>query len=284
MDADPRSFGAVGVELGDAIAGLAKNLKTDEISTIPLADAFRAYLARHLQGAVCAETASPKEGGRYMRQLVEDYLNGRVLAAAAAADVPPLMFDELKPKSVLGSAKFSVYSRQGRSREIMARYKALRFGTEEQQEENLKSRPRSDGMMPFLSESLRRTPEWEAEARQFLEDLIRWSKNHDEPEVDFFHQLCMQYAALLVIIPDGPLHDTVLQTYISYLKTSPMERESPPEWLIHVRRLFSITDATPDRLAHVRAEIRRSGSLTMSLYAELARLDAARDRVKLGGG
>ncbi len=63
-----------------------------------------------------------------------------------------------------------------------------------------------------------------------------------------------------------------------------MERESPPEWLIHVSQLFSITDATPERLDRVRAEVRRSGSLTMSLYAELARLDAARDRVKLGGG
>ncbi len=189
MDADPRSFGAVGVELGEAIAGLAKKIQLDEISTIPLADALRSYMVRHLEGALCAETASPKEGGRYMRQLVEDYLNQGLLTAAAAAEVPPLKFDELKPKSVLGSAKFSVYSRQGRSREIMARYKTLRFGTEEQQEENLKSRPRSDGMMPFLSESLRRTPEWEAEMRQFLEDLIRWSKNHDEPEVDFFHQL-----------------------------------------------------------------------------------------------
>ena len=275
MDADPRSFGAEGVELGESIVALAKKLQTYEIPSHPLADALRAYMARHLQGALCAETASPKEGGRSMRRLVEDYLNGGVLAGAPEAEAPRLKFDELKPKSVLGSAKFSVAWRMGRSREIMARYKTLRFGTEQQQEENLKNAPRSDGMMPFLSEQLRRTPEWEAEMRQFLEDLIRWSKNHDEPEVDFFHQLSSMYAALLVIIPEGPLHDAVLQTFISYLKTSPMERESPPEWLSHVSRLFSITDATPDHLARVRAEVRRSGSLTMSLYAELARLEMA---------
>ena len=59
-----------------------------------------------------------------------------------------------------------------------------------------------------------------------------------------------------------------------------MERESPPEWLSHVSRLFSITDATPDHLARVRAEVRRSGSLTMSLYAELARPDAASKATK----
>jgi hypothetical protein len=276
MDADPRSFGAVTVELGNALDGLSKKLQIDEISTVPLADAFRAYMARHLQGALCAETANPKGGGRYMRQVVDKFLNEGVIATAAAAEVPPLKFDELKPKSVLGSAKFSDYWRENRSREIMARFQELRFGTKEQQEEYSKLGPRRDRMAPFLPEPMRRAPEWEAAVRQFIEDLDHWSKNHDEPEIDFFHMMCFQYMALLETIPDGSLHDAVLRTYISYLKSSPMERESPPEWLIHVRRLFSITDATPDHLDRVRAEIRRSGSLTMSLYAELARLDALR--------
>lgn len=64
--------------------------------------------------------------------------------------------------------------------------------------------------------------------------------------------------------------------HIGFLKTSPMERESPPEWLVHVKRLFSITNARPGHLEHVRAEVRKNGSLAMGLYAELARLDARR--------
>lgn len=280
MDADPRSFGAVGIELGSAIVGLAKKLQADGISTIPLADAFRAYMARHLQGALCAETANLKGDGLFVRQLVEDYLNERLVPLAAAAEVSPLKLDELKPKSVLGGAKFSDYWQEGRSSEIMARYKELRFGTKEQQAEYEKLGPRPDRMARFLPEQMRRTPEWEAQAREFLEDLNRWSKNHDEPDVDFFHMMCFQYMALLDIIPDGPLHNTVLQNYISFLKTSPMERESPAEWLIHVRWLFGVTDATPEHLGRVRAEVRRSGSLTMSLYAELARLEAAKKTSK----
>ena len=131
-------------------------------------------------------------------------------------------------------------------------------------------------MMRFLPEELRRTPEWEAQARQFLDELDHWSKNHDEPEVDFFHQMCFQYAALLDIIPAGPLHENVFRTYLSFLKTSAMERESPPEWLIHVKRLFAVTDATPEHQERLRAEVRANGSLTMSLYAEMARLEAKR--------
>jgi hypothetical protein len=275
MDADPRSFGSVGAEFGRAIVELAKKLKADGISTIPLADAFRAYLTRHLQGTLCAESANPKDGGASARQLVENYLNDGLVSLAAAAEIPPLQFDELKPKSILGSAKFSDFWEDDRSRGIMARYKELRFGTKEQQDEYAKLGPRPDRMARFLPEQMRRTPEWETQAREFLEDLNRWSKNHDEPEVDFFHMMCFQHMALLDIIPDGPLYNTVLQNYIAFLKTSPLERESPPEWLLHVKRLFQITDASPDHLARVRAEVRRSGSLTMSLYAELARLDAA---------
>jgi hypothetical protein len=276
MSADPRSFGAETLGFGQAILGLSKSLRTDGISTIPLVDAFSTYLTRHLRGAVCAETADPSEGGLIMRQMVDKVLNDGLLAPSGATEIAPLRFEELKPASVEGRAKFSEYWREGRSREIMARYKALRFGTKEQQEEYNKRERRKDGMAHFLPDELRRTPEWETAARQFLNELDRWSKNHDEPEIDFFHQICTQYGALLDIIPSGRLHDTVLQTYVSFLKTSPLERESPPEWLFHLKRLFTITDATPERLQWVRDEVRKNGSLTMSVYAELDRLDAKR--------
>lgn len=278
LSADSRSFGAVTFGFGQAIVDLSKGLRAGGISTVPLVDAFHTYLSRHLQGTLCAETADAEEGGAYMRQMVETFLNDELLAPSGATEIAPLKFDALKPKSVAGRAKFSDYWQSGRSREIMAQYKALRFGTKEQQEEYNKRARRKDGMAHFLPEELRRTPEWEAQARAFLDELDRWSKNHDEPETDFFHQICLQYAGLLAIIPPDTLHETVLQTYISFLKTSPMERESPPEWLIHVKRLFTITDATPEHLAHMRTEVRKNGNLTMSLYADLAALDAKRGR------
>ncbi len=70
-----------------------------------------------------------------MRQMVEKFLNDGLLAPSGATDIAPLKFEELKPASVEGRAEFSDYWHAGRSREIMAQYKALRFGTKEQQEE-----------------------------------------------------------------------------------------------------------------------------------------------------
>jgi hypothetical protein len=276
MNADSRSFGAVTFGFGEAIMDLAKRLRAEGVSTVPLVDAFHTYLTRHLQGTACGETADPKEGGVSMRQMAETFFNDGLLMPSGATEVPPVKFDDLKPKDIAGRAKFSDYWQEGRGREIMAQYKALRFGTKQQQVEYNKRERRKDGMAHFLPEELRRKPEWAAQAREFLNELDRWSKNHDGLEVDFFHQMCLQYAALLDIIPPGPLHETVLQTYISFLKTSPMELENPPEWLIHVERLFGVTDATPEHLEHVRAEVRKNGNLAMSLYAELARLDAKR--------
>lgn len=278
VNADPRSFGAVTFGFAQAIVDLSKGLRASGISTVPLVDAIRAYLARHLQGTLCAEMADAETGGLRMRQMVETFLNDELLKPSGATEIAPLKFAELKPKSIEGSARFSDYWQSGRSREIMARHGALRFGTKEQQAEYNKRPRRKDGMAHFLPEELRRTPEWERQARAFLDELDTWSRNHDEPETDFFHQICLQYAGLLQIVPPGPLHETVLQTYISFLKTSPMERESPPEWLIHVQELFTITDATPEHLEHVRAEVQRNGNLTMSLYAQLAALETKKGR------
>ncbi len=274
MSVDPRSFASATYEFSQAVLGLSRSLRAGGISTVPLAAAAATYLTRHLRGEVCAETVDPKTGGAEMRRTVELVLNDGVLKPSGATDIAPLNFEELKPKSVAGRAKFSDYWQEGRSREIMAQYKRLRFGTREQQDEYNRRERRKDGMAHFLPEELRRTREWETQAREFLNELDRWTLHHDEPEIDFFHELCLQYSALLAIIPAGPLYDSVLQTYISFLKTSPMEREDPPEWLVHVKRLFTITDATPEQKEHVRAEVRKSGSLTMGLYAEIDRLEA----------
>lgn len=276
MSADARSFGAARFGFGQAVVDLSRVLRTEGMPTAALVDAVRAYLARHLRASACAETVDAKDGAIYMRQMVDRLFNQALLAPSGATAIAPLSFDELKPASVEGAATFSDFWRDGRSREIMARYKALRFGTVEQQQEYQKRERRKDGMTHFLPEEARKTPEWEAQAREFLNELERWRRDHDEPEADFFHEMCIQYAALLEITPPGVLHNTVLDTYVGFLKTSPMERESPPEWLIHVLPLFSITDASPDHLDRVRQAVRKSGGLTMGLYAELARLDSKR--------
>jgi hypothetical protein len=275
MEADPRSFGAVNFGFAQEVVNLSKTLQGAGLSTLPLADAFRTYLTKHLQGELCAETAG-LEGAAIMRQMAEKFFNGALLPTTGAKEMMPIAVGELEPRSVGERATMTDAWQDGRGREIMALYKALRFGTKEQQDEYNKREPRKDNMAHFLPEELRRTPAWEAQAWEFLNELDRWNKNHTEPEPDFFHQLSMQYSALMNIVPSGPLLDTVFQTYLAFLKSSPMQLESPPEWLVPVRGLFNLTDATPSHREWIRSEIRRNGNLTMSLYAGLAQFEPQR--------
>ncbi len=272
MDADPRSFGALTFALGQAVVNLSEHLHSGGGSTVSLAGAFRSHVTKHLQGVVCEETLDPKTLVK-----IEAYIDKTASSQAGAKETAPLVISELKPRSVDGHAVIIDSWRTGRSREIMAQYKSLRFGTKEQQDEYNKRERRKDGMSHFLPEDLRRTPAWEAKAWDFLNELDRWNKNHTEPEAHFFHQLSLQYGGLMDIVPPGPLLNTVFQAYISFLKSSPLERESPPEWLLHVQRLFVVTDASKEHQAWIREQIRKNGSLTMSLYAELARLNPSRN-------
>lgn len=183
--------------------------------------------------------------------------------------VEPIDIEKLKPESLGGAAEFETFWMNDRSRQIMANYKNLRFGTKEQQAEYNKRPPRQDGLAHFLPEETRRSPEWEARAREHMQDLDKWRRNHSDPETTFFHQMCFQYSAMLAIVPPGPLHQSVIEEYVAALKASPVERESPPEWLLHVARLLKSS-------AEAREEIRKNGSPAMSLYADLARLTANR--------
>ena len=263
MTADPRSA-ALDSGMGYALIELADGLRSEGISTLPLLDAFATYLTNHLRGPLCGEDVS-----RTNRKMVEGVYNTSMLAPAGAAEMQPLVYAELKPASVGGRAKFSVFW-QGTSARIMRQYRELRFGTEEQRAEYNKLPRRADGMARFLPDEIRRTPEWETKAREFLNELERWAKNHDDPPDDFFHSMCIMYGALMDIVPAGTLRESVLASYLTFLKSSPMELESPPEWLLHVKQLFRIyrcdTGAAgarphrrPDQRRHGDEPLRRAG-------------------------
>lgn len=268
MDAGPRAFEENAPGAGQSMMNLARLVAKQTRQTLPLPRAFRSYLVRHLSAPRCAEA-----GERYqqeaVKQLVEQTFNQQMVAEMKIDSVEPIDLEKVKPQSLGGPAEFEIFWTNDRSRQIMTNYKSLRFGTEEQQAEYKKRPPRPDGMVHFLPEELRRTPEWEARAREHMQDLDKWRRNHSDSETTFFHQMCFQYSAMLAIVPPGPLHQSVIQEYVAALKASPIERESPPEWLLHVGSLLKISPEAGE-------EIRKNGSPAMSLYADLARLTANR--------
>jgi hypothetical protein len=94
--------------------------------------------------------------------------------------VAPITSDETKPSSVGEAAKVYEFWSKPAARKVMADYKLLRFGTEEQQSLN-NARVRADGMDSFLTPEQRSTPEWQAAAQEFLSRLEEWKQDNNEP-------------------------------------------------------------------------------------------------------
>ena len=104
---------------------------------------------------------------------------------------------------------------------------------------------------------------WQIEAQDSLNQVQSWNKDHDETEENYFHEVCYIYHPLLELVPEGELLESVLESYIAFLKQSRVERENPPEWYFEVRRLLE-----PEREKVWRA-VQAKGDLVMSLYVEL---------------
>lgn len=139
----------------------------------------------------------------------------------------------------------------------------LRFGTPEQLEA-LKALPRrSDGVANYLTEEQRREPGWEVAVRDFLTDIERWEADQLETPLLYFHQRGYLYRFLVEMIPSGSLRRTVLLSFVSFVRQSPVRREDPPQWMVHVREILEMRDAGGPEL------LLQSGDPAMAAYVRL---------------
>lgn len=269
LNSDDRTFTATtGPGFIDELTAFADRCRRGGYPPQALIASFRAYLVRHLQAARCAESLKADTDGR----LVETF-NEKLVPMAGAGAVTPITDDEAKPVSLDGWAKVYEFWTQPAAKELMADYKLLRFGTDEQQAANNAKGRRPDGMTQFLTGEQRNTPEWQAAAQEFLSRLEAWKQDNDEPAESYFHEVCFMYSGLLDIAPPGSLREQVLHSYIDFLKNSEVEHGSPPEWYLEVSRLMKgATDATAGDVSHVRNEMRSRGDPVMILLVDVQRV------------
>jgi hypothetical protein len=271
LNSDDRTFTAA-TNSGpiNEVLTFADRCRQSGCSPHSLVASFRAYLVRHFQAARCAESLKPDPGGR----LAETF-NQTLVPLVGQGAVAPITADEMKPVSVGEAAKVYEFWSKPAARKVMADYKLLRFGTEEQQAVNSAKR-RSDSLTPFLTVEQRSTPEWQAAAQEFLSRLEQWKQDNDEPAESYFHEVCFMYAGLLDIAPSGSLREHVLHSYIDFLKNSEVEHGSPPEWHLEVSRLMNgATDATSGEISRVKNEMRARGDPVMILLVDVQRTLAA---------
>jgi len=274
MSADDRAFSSSTYPgLVEALVRLARDSETKGVSSFGLVDAFRAYYVRQMRGTRCEENVNPKETGLILQRTSESFNSDlRTIADPEGKQIRQIQTDELLPARVEGHATVYKFWFKRETQKLLTDLKHLRFGTPEQREANNKKERRPDGMAQFLTVEQRSTLSWQIEAREFLNEVESWNKDHDETEENYFHEVCFIYVPLLELVPPGELWDNVLESYINFLKQSAIKKESPPEWYFEVRRLLELQDAEPATQEKIRGAVKAKGDLVMSMYVDLDRL------------
>jgi hypothetical protein len=268
-----RSVRSTNLEQLEALVRLAQYSETKNISSFGLVDALRAYYVRNMRSARCDESVDPKETAPTLQRVAESFNSDlRMIADPEGKQIRPIQPDELQPAKVEGHATVYEFWYKPETERLLKDLKHLRFGTPEQQEANNKKGPMPDGRAQFLTVEQRSTLSWQIEAREYLNEVESWNKDHDETEENYFHEVCFIYVPLLELVPQGELWDNVLESYIRFLKQSEVEKESAPEWYFEFRWLLELEDAEPAAREKVQLTVKAKGDLVMSMYADLNRL------------
>src|SRR5262249_3073513 len=153
--------------------------------------------------------------------------------------------------------------------------KKLNFGTPEQLAANAK---RTGIPNETLTVEQRSTPEWNAQALAYLNQLENWSKDLQQSTLQAFYQKAYWYRIPLQLAPAGRTRDTLLKSYVTFLATSPARLESPPIWLQWVKEVVrgpvaSYAQRDNRDRAQWLDQVEGAGDKTIGLYVKLARLN-----------
>ncbi len=270
MPNDDRSFtAATKYSLMDAIYSLAETAQKSGLPTYGLISSLGEYFRGHLHTARCADTASK---GFYLvmeKALVGQFNTRFHNLSPDTKNIPLIAWEDVQPTSLDGKAEVYSYWEKAESRGLMAEYKQLRFGSPEEQSADQRPTAR-DSMAPYLGRAQRTREEWLDKANDFLEKLDEWDTS-SEPGTAAFHEKCLMYRALLEIVPKGSLRHEVFTEYLEFLRDSPVERDSPPEWAYHLRSLLKSRYEENDQSSFMQY-VTESGDATMQSFAGLLQM------------
>jgi len=227
--------------------------------------ALRSYLVRHARAERCRESESKTAEEEGLCLLLNRRIGqspaappkpeeGKPDAKAAMFDVaiPLISADDIKSEAFGDKASVVLYSdpNDGRVHEMRSVYSHLRFEDKEHG-----------------------SPQWNAEALEFLNKIEGWSKAFGQSNRELFFQKAQWYGALVYAAGDQKLRHIFLDNYVKFLAASPIERESPPEWFRRVNTLITAAHIG-DRTAWLD-QIQEAGDSTIVVYCRLERLKLA---------
>jgi hypothetical protein len=259
MAGDDRSFTATESTLGNQIEELVHACQRRSISTLPLLEAYRLFLVNHLGGARCADddlqrpitegTTMPLGGGYVEAQAagVIQFFNERL----QVSPLLPLTESEVTPSYVGGRAVGLEGCQDDGCKQAIGFHESL-----------LRDKNGS-----VLTDEQRRTPEWRARLRLFLETVSHsWKDPSGDVSLRVFTEKCENYARALELAPDPADKQLVARTWMDYVEQAVVARSIPAVWFLPIHQLLARGRLDPTGMEKVGEDLKRSDDPAIALY------------------
>ena len=247
ISSDDRSFlygaSAAGANI-QTLAGLCRRL---QISPVIVLEGYRQFLVNHLAGARCADDAKNMWVGSAAS--VASYFNEKL----AIPPLQPIDVSATAPDKTAGEAKGLAWCDDPECRATRDQYLNLVF--------------RENGQAHQTGE--REKIEWQAKAREFLTAMAAWTQSTGLTAVEHFREKIGLYNELLIIAPNGPTREFVLQSMLEFLIQNRLPADNRMEWILTVNQLAGRVGFDPAGWGDTADALRRGNDSVIALSMAL---------------
>jgi hypothetical protein len=254
---DDRSFTYYATATGPAILGLVEELKHRNLSPLPLAEAYRLYLAHHLSGDRCGDDDLIYNGPPSIN-LMTGHVNEQLGWGASTffaekilmPPLKPLSEQETTPHSLEGFAAGAHTCQDAQCQNANQVLQQLAFGP--------------DGT-PLL-ESEHNTDAWRARLQAALTTLEAWQPGNGQAD-EVFREKTWVYNNLFAM-SSGSNRESVMRSWLTYLKQSRATVSDRAEWLLPVSALIGRAALDPGN-TRLADQLRQQDDPVIDLYVHL---------------
>jgi hypothetical protein len=247
ISSDDRSFFYGASTAGASIQRLADLSQRRQISPLIVLEAYRQFLVRHLAGPRCADDTQSVWTGPAAG--VAAYFNEKL----AAAPLPQIDMSATAPSKTEGEAKGLAWCEDPECLRMREQYRNLVFGENGQAHQS----------------GEREQNEWQAKARDFLTAMAAWTESTGVTLVEHYREKIGLFNELLIIVPNGPTREFVLQSMLAFLIQNRLPPENRLEWLLPVSQLTGRVGLDPLGWGATADDLGRANDSVIALFMAL---------------
>ncbi|MGO4882729.1 MAG: hypothetical protein ACLP59_18205 [Bryobacteraceae bacterium] len=212
--ADYRSFSTTGAQFAREVGLLSDACRSKGVSNVAFLAAVHGYFVRQLHGARCGSSPADRE---LAARLVRAYNEGiRSKSVPLGAALPDIAEPEAEPDKIEASGPPDLLWTDSDGHRLRTQVRALRASRDQLVDD-----------------------EWRGRYFEIVSKVANWGKGDDVPTLDYLHEKCALFRALLETAPDDAAREPVLGADLTFLEQWNVVT-SRIEWFLHAREILTM--------------------------------------------